>query len=217
MFYTDISDVIALFTHLELDENYQIYCYIGTAYHGTYGTVAAIKKGCLIAAEGIRKGHWGSLDCILPESAFPVMEAIYHDGTKAGYMEAVLFSLFVHAIPYTRHEQEHWDRIADKPPQDLEENWNTWYSFGDWSPRYKDQECILFQRKFENGIGASDGKDRIYATQYLFKKRTPSPWAFIKVKEKPDKHIEDNERYTGSRRPCVFTTQSILVAEMKER
>ena len=129
VFYTDISDVISLFPHLELDENYQIYCYIGTAYHGTYGTVAAIKKGCFIAAEGIRKGHWGSLDGILPESAFPVMEAIYHDGTKAGYMEAVLFSLFVHAIPYTRHEQEHWDRIADKPPQDLEENWNTWYSF----------------------------------------------------------------------------------------
>ena len=40
----DVSDVISLFLHLELDPDYRLICYMTSEYHGVFGRVAAIKK-----------------------------------------------------------------------------------------------------------------------------------------------------------------------------
>ena len=59
--YFDVSDVISLFPHLELDENYKLICYLSREYHGVWGRIAAIKnesdisvsKNCLLFSSGL--------------------------------------------------------------------------------------------------------------------------------------------------------------------
>ena len=102
----DVSDVISLFPHLELDENYELICYLSSEYHGIWGNIAAIELGADKTPIIYSKNHFLSQFSMgthfeLPKSAVQPLEAIYNDGTPEGYFEAVLCSLFLEAIPYT--------------------------------------------------------------------------------------------------------------------
>lgn len=101
----DVSDILNLFPHLELDENYQLICYLASEYHGIWGRIAAVhrdnSKTPTIDSENLWAKLCHGIDFDLPEEAAPPMEAIYHDGTPEGYFEALLCELFLFALPYT--------------------------------------------------------------------------------------------------------------------
>ena len=219
--YIDVSSVISLFPHLELDENYKLFCYLSLEYHGIYGRVAAVKNGedtkpivdlekrSLKASKGKRFE--------LPEGAVPPMEAIYHNGTNEGYFEAVLCSIFLDAIPYTHFEQNHWNVIMNEPPSNIKDRWDTSVDISDWAPRVVDNTVIAFVQKIENGIGGSDGRDRIYLTQFYFQKRLGFYHAFKadNIHSMYKNQIDDDKRYNDERHCCVFTSSSVLITREK--
>ena len=217
--YFDVSDVIRLFPHLELDENYKLICYLGREYHGIYGRITAIANGADIEpvldeeTERMSKLFHGK-SFKLPEGSAPPMEAIYNDGTDDGYFEAVLCSLFIQAIPYTHFQYRNRNIIMDNPPPDLKDNWESIVAIDDWMPRRVNNSIIAFKRIIEDGIGSSDGRDRVYLTQFSFQRNLGFYHAF-----KPEKghsmyrgQIDDDKRYNDNRHCCVFTESSVLVA-----
>lgn len=221
--YFSVSDVVSLFPHLELDENYELICYLSREYHGIWGRVAAIKNDAdFEPVVSYKKGQqisllFGGGIFKLPESAAPPMESLYHDGTDEGLLEAVLCSFLLEAIPYLQFENRKLKLIMDNPPLDLNEQWNTIVHIKDWRPRRVKNSIIAFKRKIEDGFGSSDGKDRIYLTQFSFK----SDLRFYLAFELHDRHsmykshIEDDKRYNGNRHCCVFAESSVIVAEEK--
>ena len=216
----DISDVIRLFSHLELDENYKLICYLSCEYHGIWGRIAAIKNGDNLEPVFDFKTKQASLffmgkDFKLPESATPPMEALYHDGTDDGYFEAILCSLLLKAIPYLHFENRNSEIIINDPPSDLAERWNPIVDIEDWTPRRIGNSMIAFKRKIEDGFGSSNGKDRIYLTQFYFEKHLGFYHA-CKANGRPSMYraqIDDDKRYNSKRHCCVFTESSVLVAE----
>ena len=219
----DVSDAISLFPHLELDADYRLICYMTTEYHGIWGRVAAIprekagEQRCGKERTGDRPLFGYELD--IPEYAAPPMEAIYNDGTAEGYFEAVLCSLFLDAIPYTRFEQEHWNRIERSLPENYDAAWDSFIAVADWTPRYSKGKLIVYRRVVENGFGSSDGKDRIYLTQFDFCTSVNDYlfWKALRTKRPIDtNHIDDSNRYGETRKCCVFTRSSVLVAVQKE-
>lgn len=107
----DISDVISLFPHLELDENYKLICYLAREHHGIWGRIAALKyddpTDHIMPSDNQKlSGLFHGPLFELPDCAAPPMEAIYNDGTHEGYYEAVLCELFLKAIPYTHFERK---------------------------------------------------------------------------------------------------------------
>ena len=84
--YFNVSDILMLFPHLELDEDYDLICYLGNEYHGIWGRIAAIQDDENIEpvfdAETKAASHFFmGKEFKLPERAVPPMEAIYHDVT----------------------------------------------------------------------------------------------------------------------------------------
>ena len=213
--YFAISDVVRLFSHLELDENYELICYLGREYHGIWGRIAAMKKNeNYIPGKQASILFWGS-NFQLPESAVPPMEAIYHDGTNEGFLEAVLCSFLIEAIPYLRFENRNLEIILNSPPSDLSEYWNIIVDIKDWTLRRVNNSIIAFKRDIENGFGGSDGKDRICLTQFNFKRNLGMD-CFLKVRSEHSmyrNHIEDDKRYNENRYCCVFDKSSVLIAE----
>ena len=216
----DVSNAISLFPHLELDTDYCLVCYMASEYHGIWGRVAAIKKG-----EPWEKKHNESKTGIhpllgkeldIPEYAVPPMEAIYNDGTAEGYFEAVLCSLFLKAIPYTRFEQDLWNVIERSLPENYDDAWDSRVSLADCDPRHSGRTLTVFRRVVENGIGASSGRDRIYLTQYTFQNRIREYLLCADQDVRRAHHILDDTRYNETRRCCVFTQSSVLVAVQKE-
>ena len=223
----DISDVISIFPHLELDENYKLVCYLSKEYHGIYGHIAAIKDGDptehVITPEKQKLSglfHGPLFD--LPDCAAPPMEAIYNDGTHEGYYEAVLCELFLDAIPYTRFQYKHLCTVMPAPPHNLNEAWDVFVDIPDWRPRaiegWKADTILLFRREIETGIGASDGRDHVYLTRYNFRDRLDMYHALTPKSERSTYRgeIADGQRYHDKRRCCVSVAASILVAEEKE-
>jgi hypothetical protein len=177
--FFDISDVIALFPHLKLGKNYELICYLSSEYHGIWGDVAAIKLGADKAPIINPNGDWLSrfilgTDFKVPPTAVRPLEVIHNDGTPEGYFEAILCRLFLDAIPYAHFETAHWDIIMTKRPADFNEAWDCRVNIPDWRPRaitdFNPTRILVFQRNIENGIGASDGRDRVYLNQYKFLK-----------------------------------------------
>lgn len=223
----DISDVLNLFPHLELDEHYQLMCYLSSEYHGLYGQVAAIQHGSESSPILDPELQWMSFLLqgpyfSLPKTAVPPMEAIYNDGTPEGYFEAVLCEIFLSALPYTCFEKDHWNIILTTPPTAFNQTWDIHLSILDWQPRviYCNDTCqflTLLQRNIENGFGSSDGRDSIYLTQYTFQHDLALYHAFHpKTPREPyPGQIDDNSRYTDIRHCCVSISSSISVAKEK--
>ena len=217
--YVVISDVMRLFPHLELDENYDLFCYLGSEYHGIWGRIAAIKHGDKFEPEFNAETETYSFlfmgkDFKLPECAVPPMEAIYHDGADEGYFEAVLCSLLFDAIPYLHFQNCNLEVIMDNPPSDLYERWNNVVNIEDWTPRRVNRSIIAFKRCIEDGLGSSNGKDRIYLTQFIFERNLGFYHAFATKKHSMYRsQIDDDKRYNKHRHCCVFKESSIFVAE----
>lgn len=218
----DVSDVISFFSHLELDPEYRLICYMTSEYHGIFGRVAAVKitddwqPKC--DADQEFHPHLFGNKLNLPECTVPAMEAIFNDGSGEGYFEAVLLSLFLQALPYTCFEQDHWSLVMNTTPDNYEENWDYEVALANWSPRYSNSTITVLSRKVENGIGVSDGKDRIYLKQFNFCRSVNDQLlrTMLRIQRPIDtKHITQGDRYNEMRRCCVFTESSILIAKQK--
>ena len=218
----DISDVISFFSHLELDSEYRLICYMTSEYHGIFGQVAAIKKSddwqpkCEIGPDFKPRGSGNQH--ALPECAFPPLEAIYNDGTGEGYFEAVLFSQFLRKLPRAIQLHDHWTYISNVLPDDYEDAWEYQVALADYSPRYTQHTITALNRVYENGMSGSDGKDRIYLSQFNFSTSVNDHLLMTVLRTKrpiDTKHITEGNRYSETRRCCVFTESSILVAKQK--
>ena len=220
----DISDVITLFPHLELDENYKLICYLGREYHGIYGRITAILNGDDIEpvfdeeTERTSKLFHGK-NFKLPAGANPPMEALYHDGTDDGLLEAILCSLFLQAIPYTHFQYRNRNFIMDNPPPDMPNRWENYVDINDWMPRRVNNSVIVLRRAVEDGFGASDGRDRIYLSQFNFE-RNLGMYHAVRADNRHSMYrsqIDDDKRYNDQRHCCVFTESSVLVARELDR
>ena len=219
----DVSDVISLFLHLELDPDYRLICYMTSEYHGIFGQVAAIKKSddwqpkCEIGPDFKPRSSGNQL--AVPECAFPPLEAIYNDGTGEGYFEAVLFSMFLRKLPRARQLRDHWTYISNALPEDYEDAWEYQVTLTDYSPRYTQHTITALNRIYENGISGSDGKDRIYLSRFHFSKSVNEHLLEIVLRTKSPiktKHITEGNRYSDTRKCCAFTESTILVAKQKQ-
>lgn len=227
--YFDISKVMNLFPHLELDEGCKLICYLSKEYHGTWGRIAAIKNGDSYEPVKDPDKEWLSKlfhgpQFDLPEGAVPPMEAIYNDGSPHGYFEALLAEEFLSAIPYTYFEQELWDKCIFSYPKGFPTDWDIYENIPDLRPhitttRYGSVIVSVCWHHFENGFGSSDGSDRIRLAQHEFTKNlTWRHWAT----DRPNKHtlykgrIDDNSRYREGRHCCVSIERAITVAVQKE-
>ena len=217
----DVSDSIRSFSHLELDSQYRLVCYMTKEYHGIFGRVKAVKKTddwnppCGSGQEDTSHNFKNMLR--LPECVFPPMEAIYNDGTGEGYFEAVLFSLFIQAIPYTCFQYNHWPHILNTMPEEYAEKWECQVELTDWSPRHFKRTITALCREFEYGFGASDGRDRIYLTQFDFCSSANEYLLMnaLKHHSTDSNHITGSKRYDETKNCCVFTQSSVLVAREK--
>lgn len=223
-FYFNVSDALKLFPCLELDERYALYCYVSNQYHGMWGRVAAVKKDISpnpinIRPDFLMSGH--SFE--LPDAALPPMEVIYSDGSPYGYFEALLAMNLLFALPYTCFEQPHQKSCAFCPPAHFESGWERYIDLPDWRPRLVQDErnsiLYLCWRHFENGIGSSDGRDRIYLAQHSFFPKLAAYHAFTPK----DRHsmykaqLDEDSRYGETRRCCVTSVQQILLAREKSK
>jgi hypothetical protein len=227
--YFDISNALNLFPHLELDEDYKLVCYLSKEYHGIWGRIAAIKNGDSCEPVIDPKDEWLSKlfhgQCFeLPECAVPPMEAIYNDGSPHGYLEALLAEEFLGAIPYTRFEQEHWDKCIFQYPNSFPSGWNIYENIYDLRPHitttdYGSVIVSVCWLHFENGIGASDGCDTIRLSQHEFSKNLSLRRFAEKMSNSSGMykgHIDDDSRYREGRRCCVSSERAITIAVQKE-
>ena len=218
----DVSNVISIFPHLELDPEYKLICYMTSEYHGIFGEVAAINKAddwqpkCEIGPDFKPYSLGNKLG--LPECAFPPLEAIFNDGTEEGYFEVVLFSMFIKTLPRATLLHDHWTYILNSLPEDYEDAWEYQVALADYSPRYTQNTITALNRIYENGMGGSDGKDRIYLSRFNFSKSVNEHLLKIVLRTKSPtktKHITESNRYSDTRKCCAFTESTILVAKQK--
>lgn len=224
--YFDISKAIDIFPHLELDNNYSLFCYVASEYHGLWGRVAAIRNCCDIRPRIIGKGGFFGPVFDFPRYAFDPMEAVFNDGTPEGYLEALLLAGLLSSIPYARHEQEHRDLFINAPPIDLNTHWDLYERLPTWTPLFMedDEKAVIFACKhhFENGIGSSNGLDSIHIHKFTFYQTLARLHKFdIKLFHEPRPlelraWIHADSRYNPTHRCCAFKDVSILVAQEKE-
>ena len=222
--YFDVSDCISIFPHLTLDPDYDLLCYASREYHGIFGRIAAVRKGAdqapvIKSVIGLFGPHFE-----LPEAAVPPLEAIYNDGTPEGYFDALLCDQLFHAIPYARFERQHLDYFQFAPPEDFMTEWDSYIEITNWSPRiisFSKGDCTLltYRMEFESGIGSSNGRSRIYLTEYHFKSGLKFYHGLQEMTGRRDKtypaRIDDDSRYAENRRCCVTSSQAVLVAQVK--
>lgn len=215
-----VTDSLELFSHLALDQRYELYCYVTREYHGLWGRVAAVpKENHQKLVEKI--GLFGYTELALPDSAVPPMEALYHDGTPEGYFESVLCAQLFHAMPYVRFERQHHDHIWTEPPADLSVRWNVHIRLPDWTPKVfcEDGHYTMIACKFEseNGFGSSNGRSRIKLSEYSFWNKLSFLHGIEKMKRVGKdiylSRIDDDARYGEGRCCCVAKEVSILIAE----
>ena len=222
----DVSDVISLFPHLELDENYRLICFLSREYHGIWGRIAAIKKGDSCEPVIDPDDKWAQLfkghSFSLPEGAAPPMEAIYNDGTPYGYFETLLAEEFIGAIPYTCFEQKNWDFCIMDYPERFPEDWNVYERVTDLRPHMITTPhgviISMYWHHPENGIGSSSGCDDIRLAQHEF---WTLSWyhaaASLSKKQTMYKaQIKDYQRYREGRHCCVSKERAITIAVQKD-
>lgn len=222
----DISNVMDLFPHLELDENYKLICYLSREYHGIWGRIAAIKNGDSYEPVIDPDDRWSKLfhgkHFELPKCAAPPMEAIYNDGTPHGYFEALLAEEFIGAIPYTRFESEHWDKCILRYPEGFPSDWNIYENISDLRPHIMISHhgyvtvSVCWQH-FENGFGASDGCDVIRLAQHEFYPNLS--WYYFGGRTSKSMYkgrIKDDSRYREGRLCSLSTERKITIAVQKD-
>lgn len=223
--YFDISNAIDMFPHLELDNNYSLICYISSEYHGLWGRVAAVRNCCDSRPRIIQKDLFLGTLFDFPRYAFNPMEAVFNDGTPEGYLEALILSGFLSAIPYSRHEQEYRDPFINAPPIDLNTHWDLYERLPTWTPLFieDDEKAVIFacRRHLENGFGSSDGLDTIRIYKYTFYQTLARLHKFdIKLFSEPAPlelrtWIHADSRYDPTHRCCAFRDVGVLVAQKK--
>lgn len=168
----EISDVVSMFPHLTLDSSYELWCYFARdRYTGRWGKCAAVHIG------GGNKGYGspGLTGTVLhlPTSAAPSMEAIYHDGSPAGYLEAILCTdLLNHILSSDLYEE-----FIEQPPSNYSENWNISRIIASWDMWYYPSKfesgqstIIAVRQRIENNYRRffDESTDRIFACKYQF-------------------------------------------------
>lgn len=215
-----VIDSLNLFSHLTLDKQYELWCYVTKEYHGIWGRVAAVPTES-DQELAVKTDLFGYPGLTLPNSAVPPMEALYHDGTAEGYFESVLCTQLFRAIPYVTYERDCYDHIRTEPPTDLAEQWNLHINLPDWTPKVflKDKYCTVVACKYEheNGIGGSSGKSRIKLSEYSFWNKLSFHHCLMHMKKSGNNiypsHIDNDDRYSDGRHCCVAKEMSILIAE----
>ena len=167
----DVSNMVSVFPHLSLHGDYTLQCYMAREYHGSFGEIAAVKKGNPTAPD-IQKGlHFPTYR--LPDTAVPPLDALYHDGSPHGYLEALLMAQFLSVFPRFHHENPGARRCLTQPPADLHENWDSFVELSDWRPRlfrHDNGSATLYAcwLSYSSPFGSGDGRDSICLREHTF-------------------------------------------------
>lgn len=167
----DVSDIVSVFPHLSLHGDYTLQCYMAREYHGYYGNIAAIRKGA-ICEPLVKEGRYFS-SFTLPDTAADPLDALYHDGSPHGYLEALLIAQFLFVLPRLYLQNREARRCLTQPPADLHENWDSFVELSDWRPRLfrcDNGSATLYAcwRFYRFPIGSSDGCDSICLQEHTF-------------------------------------------------
>lgn len=220
----DVSDAVELFPHLELDERYNLICYVSKEHHGLWGHTAAIKRGDSSVPQKAESAMERKLGVFhLPETAVFPMDVIYNDGTSEGFLEAVLFQQMIRALPCIHFEWDVWNRIVGTYPNNFPADWDVYAEIRDWTPRAiwdSSGNCkiMVCHIEIENGFGASDGRSRLYLTKCSFKTGLKfhywSEQNNSRITNIYKGRVEDDSRYGEKRRCCVYNQSSVLIAKV---
>ena len=216
----DVSDCVDIFEHLQLDDDYQLICYVSREYHGMLGRTVALKKGR--PDEARHKGAGIGFNVELPPAAANPMEAIYNDGTPEGYLEAVLFSEFVYDIPNSHFQHHREVPVITSVPNDILSKWDIFVNVSDLRPKIfieKDNASLyLFQRKYAGVFAPTDSRDEIILSQYNFDKygftHYMTNYGKDSFKEHPSNSLRKN--YSETKRYSLFAGVGMLIAKQKE-
>lgn len=218
----DVTDCVKVFPHLELDEDYQLMCYISHEHHGYHGRIAAIKKGesteGAIEDEPLAR-HLGIVD--LPETAVNPMEVIFNDGTAEGFLEAVLFSCFLCDIPNNRFRHHKRKDILQEYPDDINSRWDVHIEIMDLRPKAvfegNDIKIYLYRREYAKIFLPTDGRDEITLSMYVFNKWNFGYWSNKNKKEEYiyKNYVDLEEKYSDIRHTCLFVDLTLQVAKVK--
>ncbi len=216
----DIRDCVDLFSHLEIDEEHALLCYVSKEYHGLYGTVAAI-KGDEYAGAYIDPAFVGRFFSMkLPEKAVNPMEIVYNDGTPEGYMEAVLFSEFITNLPRSARMQRRRKVIASYP-DDIMYRWDVYVSVLDLHPKIifqGDKKSVyIFYREFAGVVLPTDSRDEIILAKYNFDKYGHI-YRFDMASKKGifKTHAQVKGKYSENRNCSLFASTEICIVKQKK-
>lgn len=204
-----LNDFIRPFQHLKRDENYDIFCYIAREFHGSFGSVAAIRSGEPSAAKCDVKLSFPYIT--LPENAVDPMEVVYCDGTPEGYLEAVLYRKMIFGFPRIYNAHSDNDFILFERPNSLNSGWDMLLNVDNWCPKVKKSSLYLYMYEYEHGFEASDGKSRISLRCYNFSDRLDMKRAMGMSSGYPNKLCGANRFHEG-KHCCVFSVTSINIA-----
>ena len=223
----DVSDAVKLFPHLSLDENYRLLCYMGREYHGLFGWIAAIGReedGTPLFTGLTLMNDTG---LALPDCAADPLEAVYHDGTPWGCLEALLLDQLLNRLPYNYYGYPHEGHFLPQPPEDWPEAWDLLIDLKDWAFRQyergaDDYSVLIIERFRERPFHASDGLDPIILKHYHF--YSGSTYLRHVMKTKTDKaysfpyhaSIPYQDRYGADRHCCVYSCQTLQIAKQQK-
>ena len=218
--YFDVSDCIGIFEHLQLDDNYQLLCYVSREYHGMLGETAALEKGQNIKAK--YKGLGIGFNVKLPQTAADPMEVVYHDGTPEGYLEAVLFSEFMYLIPNSHFQHHRKAPVITSLPKDTLDMWDIFVDVSDVRPKIfiegDNASLYIFRRKHAGIFAPTDSRDEIILSQYNFDKYGFTchfnNYKKISFKEHPSNSLRKN--YCDTKRCCLFADVEMKIAKQKK-
>ena len=225
----DVSWVVNLLPHLTLDEEYRLLCYVTYEYHGIWGHVAAIRKGepaVPTISEDLASQILSGPRLDLPACAVSPMDAIYHDGTIHGMIDALICALYMAQIPYQQFEDRHLTRFITQYPERFFTDYHRYVDIPDWRIRgiidYKGSVSTIYaiRERIEEGFGVSDGQDRIYLESYSFSrdlrgKELSRALGHDRSARTYPSYIKDNTRYNEERHCCDFSCSSVLIALQK--
>ena len=215
----NISSAVNLFSHLTLDEDYELYAYIGAEYHGLWGRVAAVKKGESTQATVVEYPRgpvrtWFNL----PETAVYPLSVIYADGSPYGYLDAIIAENFFRALPYMRHENRVWGICLCEQPKDYPDSWSVFVDIPDWSPRIKQSgsaTTILLCWGMNTSKFGIEPKIRITLKEFIFYNGVFENSMLLRGSKHGMycAHITDARRYRAGRHCCLFDKNGIVIAE----
>lgn len=209
----NITSFITPFRHLQLDPDYEFFCYIDYEYHGSFGYTAAIKRG-----EPHQAGYKERIifpEIILPEKAVDPMEVVYCDGSPEGFLEAVLLKKMLNGLPRKRNIYSDGTSVLFTKPESLNEDWDILIPVTEWYPKFKDSILYFYMYKYENGMESSDGRDRISLQSCFFSDHLDMS-RYFGLKSKYPHQLSGRGRYHKGKHCCVFKSVSIQIAEAPE-